>query len=421
MATEWVEKEITEREFDGSSSHVGFVVPSGAIKGAWDGDNWTPLHVRFNGARVFRRDRKGLLTPLMATRPQKSRKEIRVQALRPLIELGLRQGLIEVRTNNHELEIRQQPVEQEVTAWLAIAAGDSRSYGGNDGYGDVIESHYFWDNKVHRHDKLQSGHVIVLWDKECLLGMSVIDSIENQPETDKIERSCRKCGSSKINDRARKKPKWRCNICKAEFEAPVSEVVQVTQIWSNHATWWTDLRDVLSGDELRDLVVGERNQPHSIRELVWPSFCEALAAKGVKLDKLGLSPRLEQVSGFRPVTVKSRLGQAAFRSKLLKRFGNTCLFTGIQPEAALDAAHLYSYAQRGIHHDHGGVLMRADLHRLFDRGLIGVNPSTKAAWIGRELKLTDYAALEGKICEVGTNELQWLAHHYDEFHSRKYL
>ena len=137
-------------------------------------------------SQVFRRDRKGLLTPLMATRPQKSRKEIRVQALRPLIELGLRQDLIEVRTNNHELEIRQRPVEQEVTAWLAIAAGDSRSYGGNDGYGDVIESQYFWDNKVHRHDKLQSGHVIVLWDKERLLGMSVIDSIENQPETDKL-------------------------------------------------------------------------------------------------------------------------------------------------------------------------------------------------------------------------------------------
>ena len=33
--------------------------------------------------------------------------------------------------------------------------------------------------------------------------MSVIDSIENQPETDKIERSCRKCGSSKINDQER--------------------------------------------------------------------------------------------------------------------------------------------------------------------------------------------------------------------------
>lgn len=73
--------------------------------------------------------------------------------------------------------------------------------------------------------------------------------------------------------------------------------------------------------------------------------------------------------------MRVRVGQAEFRLRLLARYGNVCAFSGPSPTAALEAAHLYSYAAEGRHHDDGGFLLRRDLHRLFDLGLLAVEPA----------------------------------------------
>ena len=82
-------------------------------------------------------------------------------------------------------------------------------------------------------------------------------------------------------------------------------------------------------------------------------------------------------SGFRDQIIRTRVGQPAFRAGLFEKFGNVCAFTGIQPEEVLEAAHLYSYARIGEHKESGGILLRRDIHSLFDRGLIGVDISSE--------------------------------------------
>src|SRR6185437_2256628 len=60
--------------------------------------------------------------------------------------------------------------------------------------------------------------------------------------------------------------------------------------------------------------------------------------------------------------------------------------TGPQPPGALQAAHLYLYSANPEHDLRGGLLLRCDLHALFDRWLITIDPSTWSIEIAPELK-----------------------------------
>jgi putative restriction endonuclease len=88
--------------------------------------------------------------------------------------------------------------------------------------------------------------------------------------------------------------------------------------------------------------------------------------------------------------VVRRRGQAKFRKKLLDAYLTKCAITGCDAAEALEAAHIAPY--RGDHTDHvqNGLLLRADIHSLFDLGLISINPKTMTVVIAPELLKTTY-------------------------------
>ncbi len=73
-----------------------------------------------------------------------------------------------------------------------------------------------------------------------------------------------------------------------------------------------------------------------------------------------------------------RLNQAAFRGILLKQYKSTCMITGCNIEAALEAAHIEPFAKNKNKNDtlENGLLLRADLHLLFDKKFMGIDPNT---------------------------------------------
>jgi hypothetical protein len=82
---------------------------------------------------------------------------------------------------------------------------------------------------------------------------------------------------------------------------------------------------------------------------------------------------------------------------MLDRFGESCAFTGPQPPGALEAAHLYLYSATPEHDLRGGLLLRCDLHALFDRCLIAIDPDNWTIQIAPELmRYRDLAALNGQ-------------------------
>lgn len=77
------------------------------------------------------------------------------------------------------------------------------------------------------------------------------------------------------------------------------------------------------------------------------------------------------------ITVQPRLGQGAFRVEVTDAYERSCAMTGEHSLPALDAAHIRPYGDDGPHCVSNGLLLRADLHRLFDRHYITVSPDLR--------------------------------------------
>ncbi|WP_407565874.1 HNH endonuclease [Streptomyces sp. 184] len=300
-------------------------------------------------------------------------------------------------------------------AWLVLVVGDNRTHGSNDGYDDEPSRHYIWDDTVPNHAALAPGDVIALWDKKSLLGVSVIERIDTGQAV-KNTYTCPECGKASFKARKTKTPAYLCWDCAAEFETPVTHRKSVTTYRSHHAAAWVDMPGVLSGKTLRELCDSPRSQL-SLRSLRWEKLRNAIADAGVAMTVTIADTTQQRIhGGHRHATVRVRVGQAAFRQRLLDEHGTVCAFTGPCPAAALDAAHLYSYAAEAEHHARGGLLLRRDLHRLFDLGLIAVNPSTTRLDISPELAgYPGYSGLQdAELAVQPTREhLQWLAKHWN--------
>lgn len=90
-----------------------------------------------------------------------------------------------------------------------------------------------------------------------------------------------------------------------------------------------------------------------------------------------------------PRVVLPRLGQGTFRVAVTEAYGRACAVTGEHSLPALDAAHIRAFAAEGPHDVRNGVLLRADLHRLFDQGYITVTPDHRLE-VSRRLR-EDYS------------------------------
>jgi len=73
-------------------------------------------------------------------------------------------------------------------------------------------------------------------------------------------------------------------------------------------------------------------------------------------------------------SIVQRRGQKKFRNALLKIYNNTCVITECNVPAVLEAAHITPYIGEKSNHTSNGLLFRADIHTLWDLGMIAINP-----------------------------------------------
>jgi len=108
---------------------------------------------------------------------------------------------------------------------------------------------------------------------------------------------------------------------------------------------------------------------------VWDACVERLVAlqrdlpEPVVMDADQQGPRYGDEQVYRP-----RLGQGSFRLAVTDAYGRACAVTGEHSLPVLDSAHIQSYASGGPHEVSNGILLRADLHRLYDKGYVTVTP-----------------------------------------------
>jgi putative restriction endonuclease len=105
-----------------------------------------------------------------------------------------------------------------------------------------------------------------------------------------------------------------------------------------------------------------------------------------------------------PHLVTPRLGQGAFRVLVTDVYHRRCAVTQERTLPALEAAHIRPYSEGGEHSASNGLLLRRDLHSLFDSGYVTVTPDLKFE-VSRRIKEEfdngkHYYALHGQGIDV---------------------
>jgi hypothetical protein len=104
-------------------------------------------------------------------------------------------------------------------------------------------------------------------------------------------------------------------------------------------------------------------------------------------------------------SIVQRRGQARFRKMLLKAYKGSCAMTGCELEPVLEAAHIHPYQGDETDVVSNGLLLRADIHTLFDLGLIWIEPTSLSIRTSDRLKTcSEYASLDGKPLALPESE-----------------
>jgi hypothetical protein len=104
--------------------------------------------------------------------------------------------------------------------------------------------------------------------------------------------------------------------------------------------------------------------------------------------------------------VVHRRGQRKFRKDLIAAYSGRCAITGCPVIPLLEAAHITPYLGPDTNAITNGLLLRADIHTLWDLGLIAVEPSTRRVWVSPDVNDPTYAALSGQPLMPPTHSAQ---------------
>lgn len=122
----------------------------------------------------------------------------------------------------------------------------------------------------------------------------------------------------------------------------------------------------------------------------------------VEHEEPGLDPRGitdARRRGLRAIV--ARRGQARFRRELLSAYGGRCAITRRDAVPALEAAHIVAYRGPGANVLANGLLLRADVHTLFDLGHLGIDPDAgHQVVIEAGLRHGSYADLAGDTADL---------------------
>ena len=91
--------------------------------------------------------------------------------------------------------------------------------------------------------------------------------------------------------------------------------------------------------------------------------------------------------------VVQRRGQPKFRNDLIEAYSGKCAVTGCDVIQALEAAHIAPYLGTQSNHVSNGLLLRADIHTLFDLGYIAIEPTTLKVKLVDSLKVSSFGSL----------------------------
>lgn len=154
---------------------------------------------------------------------------------------------------------------------------------------------------------------------------------------------------------------------------------------------------------------------------LWQALQDRLAQASALTHSPHISERPFVQMFSDPTLVKRRLGQGAFRVLVTDVYGRQCAVTREHTLPVLEAAHIRPVAQGGTHEVTNGLLLRSDVHTLFDRGYVTitpkyellVSPRLEADWRNGKI----YYAVNGQPIARPADPSCWPSREHLEWHA----
>lgn len=148
-----------------------------------------------------------------------------------------------------------------------------------------------------------------------------------------------------------------CNILVAPFFFPREQWIRVPDSWAPNIVQGKTYDS--ASEEGRELLA-------AIQGVLQPTVAEQPSSVAEGEPRYGSE-----------YATRSRLGQGAFRVLVTESYQKRCAVTGEKTLPVLEAAHIKPYSEDGPHRVCNGILLRSDLHKLFDLGYVTVTPELK--------------------------------------------
>ena len=313
-------------------------------------------------------------------------------------------------------------LENTTSYWaLKSVSDEEQSYKSNDGYADEFKIKYVYDDFVPNHKQISTGDIVAIVNKKEVLGLAKISRIILYNST-RDRRRCPVCGNTNYEERKTMLPKYRCNDGH-KFEEPTSEIVDVVRYEAFYGNTFILPKKEVPVNELRPYFHKNYNRNMSMQSLSESFFKDYFKTEIQQLKSELSYPDAEDSENYlseilsddyvptendeRAKVYKSiiqRRGQKKFRDAVREMYGNKCVITGCEILDILEAAHINPYKGEKDNHATNGLLLRADIHTLFDLDLIGIEPNELRIHLSENIKQDGYQVLENKLIRVLSND-----------------
>lgn len=333
------------------------------------------------------------------------------------------------RHTNRALESLGLDVVRLPRLWLITTstAGDTQ-YAGNSGHVDRLDEWYEYTNRVPHARSLAVGDSVMLVHRLAVAGIARIHEITKRRTVLDFLR-CPRCANGNLKrladgryycDQKKRHDGLAFHFLEPERRQEEGEVFRAT--FSESFVPVERLSDGPIPVHLVWPACIALNKRHSIKLVhtrrlygaldgVAPRLLSALAADLTAFEEVrdadsevpnnseeipytpsGLDTRLAIMR-----TLKARRGQGRFRRDLKSAYGAQCMVTGCVVPQLLEACHIDEWRGDEYNHAQNGLLLRSDIHTLFDLDLIAIEPDALTIHLARQLRWDEtYAWLEGQ-------------------------
>lgn len=279
-------------------------------------------------------------------------------------------------------------------------------------------STYSYETDARSKKQITPNDLLFFRNESRLLAVARVESVEIE-NREQVVHKCPVCGAGSINLRKRRETPYRC-YHGHQFAAPEDAIHSVVVHTAHFIKDFVRISAPIEPAELRPFestnsrhlklkscdVSGICSYVARRDHAVSPLLREWLRGRTVDFNDADADSFDTPLPGFdeqdRPYfAIRMRRGVAAFREKVLNRYGRKCMISGCSVPALLEACHVSRYQGPQDNHPANGMILRSDLHTLFDLDLIGLNPADLSIAVHPDLMGTEYEKYSGTRLSLG--------------------